>query len=158
MDRHPSTRAQAAARAAADDDLDPDKVLGIVPDKVENNGGRKKGPGPDSAMRLALDFRNALALDPGVWGPDPVNVRALAGSFSRWKREGVTTSDVSRAIMLYASVPGLRNPALPPWRDFLSQRNNLLDKVRRLAPAVPLDTESWTAAPDRTDADTEPWI
>ncbi len=128
----PSSRRKNMLKAAAQtaDELDPAKVLGLNNEPEPVIVPQRKGPGPDTAMGLALEFKRQLINNPRDWGPSPVNLKALAASFRNWIQQGVTPCDIRTAIEVYAASQDASRRIRTAWKDFLDQRDQLLTRAR----------------------------
>lgn len=106
---------------------DPD--LEVTPTSPSpQKGSRDSRPKPDTAMGLALHFRDrALAF---AWAEGDVNVKALAANIAGWRRSGVAAADIRAMIDHYADVPGFRTPSKVPWVDFVAKRAALVAALK----------------------------
>lgn len=121
-------RAAVRRERAVDPDamLDPACFLGLWGDPLPSAQSAPEA----SSMQLAREFRDAWSRVPGSL-PMEANLKALAAHFKALRSGGVTPAEIRAMIELFVSVPGLRNPAAAPWRDFLYRRRHLLTLVRR---------------------------
>lgn len=143
-----------------DDALDPAKTLGLWPSPAGRGGARgaevrdgwadeiaaadrpprRRTVDADSPMGLALAWREQMQRE-NIAGALDTNLKALARFFAVWMREDITADQIRTMTGVFAHMPGLRNPAVAPWRQFLYQRHVLLDRVRRSARAAAATAE-----------------
>lgn len=66
---------------------------------------------------------------------------ALAGSFSRWKRNGMTMEQGMEAIRIFFSDKNIHARDFPYWRQFISRGGSLLAAAERSLSAASEDIE-----------------
>lgn len=77
-----------------------------------------------NSIKMAQYFQERLFAAPWSTGFAAVNIRALAGQLSQWKRNGATKEQVEDMINLYMTDPDCRGK-VPGWQDFLARREQI---------------------------------
>lgn len=77
-----------------------------------------------NSIKLAQYFQSSLFDSYWATGFAAVNIKALAGQFAQWKKNGATVEEVTAMIDLYMLEPKMRGKN-PGWQDFLYRREQL---------------------------------
>lgn len=104
-----------------------------------------------NSVKMAQYFQSSLFDAHWSTGFAAVNIRALAGQFAQWKKNGATTEQVTDMIDLYMLEPTFRGK-VPGWQDFLNRREQLASYLSNTGEKTqPLD--KWDAREAEYDDD-----
>jgi hypothetical protein len=93
-----------------------------------------------NSVNMAHYFQQCLAKATWYRGFGIVNTQALSGSFAKWKKTGLTSDTLLDMIHSYMDTAKLRGSA-PGWKDFIYQRDKLLEYVTKPAPSIDMVEE-----------------
>lgn len=81
-----------------------------------------------NSIKMAQYFQERLFAATWSTGFAAVNIRAMAGQFSQWKRNGATKEDIEEMINVYMIDSDCRGKN-PGWQDFLSRREQIAQSI-----------------------------
>lgn len=135
-------------------EFDPEFIAGFQDGRESAPAAKTTGP-----RALALELRSQWM----QYGPNPlagdINVAAVAGQISAWRKSGVEVDEIRSMITLFVTSKGYHIPRADPWRAFLSRRKALLDAVRttRAALAAENDPGYWSATGYDEKSEADAW-
>lgn len=122
-----------------------------------------KWNGQDFATYFKDEVFCAAGMQSIALGPNPVNFKAMVGTFAAWRKEDIPNSVIKQMVDLFVGdLPRRVTKGTPVWRLFISYRTALYRQVEQMAHDVRLEetaVEEWmTTTDDDEDVDITTWI